>query len=518
MAERYTRLFSLDENLYCEGAPVIVRAGALLKDNQTGNVLAQIKFQNISKKPSHIKALRVAVSPMDVRGQTLGEPVEFDYLDLSIPRDGEFGQKTPIPLPDRNARGFSVAIVYAVFEDNTEIMPQNDVYQSIPRQRTLAGALQDNDIATEYARRFGGQCSMEVIEFADLWLCSCSAVNHLSETNCHSCKNNFRQLTTVDYGQLKKEFKDRMAKEAAEQRERELAAEQKRKEEEKAAEERRRREEAAAQERRIEEERKWKQIRKRLAIVAGIGIVLVSTILLYIKFILPEQTYKKAVALYEEQKYGEAKILFLEVEEYKDSKGYLNFQHISSFGNYKISYDEKGRVSQICSGEIYQFFYDKKDRINRIISQNPDTKVTLQEVGDSFFLEFRCHGDWNGKYEFNEYGILQKGKSTDGYFNVTHAYHIEMDEGTNLPTHGEKTYHAMYGHGGTTNTHTDSYTFGMGKKQDELLFWVNKNGKRTDYPIEFTFSEDAISPEIAAQNERLIMAFVLMVPEPEFPL
>ena len=50
MSERYSRLFSLSENLYAEGAPVLIAAGALLKDNETGKVLAQLKLRSISDK------------------------------------------------------------------------------------------------------------------------------------------------------------------------------------------------------------------------------------------------------------------------------------------------------------------------------------------------------------------------------------------------------------------------------------------------------------------------------------
>lgn len=42
MGERYTRLFSLSEQLYIENAPVIITAGALLKDNKTDNILVQL--------------------------------------------------------------------------------------------------------------------------------------------------------------------------------------------------------------------------------------------------------------------------------------------------------------------------------------------------------------------------------------------------------------------------------------------------------------------------------------------
>ena len=44
MSERYHRLFSLPDNGYAQGAPVVLAAGALLKDNQTGQILAQLKI------------------------------------------------------------------------------------------------------------------------------------------------------------------------------------------------------------------------------------------------------------------------------------------------------------------------------------------------------------------------------------------------------------------------------------------------------------------------------------------
>lgn len=78
MGERYTRLFSLPENLYSTGAPVIIAAGALLKDNQTGNVLAQLKLRSVSAKT--IKAATVSIKLLDTVGLSLGDCV------ISIPR------------------------------------------------------------------------------------------------------------------------------------------------------------------------------------------------------------------------------------------------------------------------------------------------------------------------------------------------------------------------------------------------------------------------------------------------
>ena len=50
MAERYTRVYSIPDNLYAEGSPVVIKAGALLLDNKTNTVIAQLKLQNIGSK------------------------------------------------------------------------------------------------------------------------------------------------------------------------------------------------------------------------------------------------------------------------------------------------------------------------------------------------------------------------------------------------------------------------------------------------------------------------------------
>ena len=84
MDERYTRLFALSEKYYAEGAPRLIAAGALLKDNRTGKVLAQIKFQNIS--PKTIKAVKVSVWAINydnkgnmISSEATGLYYEYEY-------------------------------------------------------------------------------------------------------------------------------------------------------------------------------------------------------------------------------------------------------------------------------------------------------------------------------------------------------------------------------------------------------------------------------------------------------
>src|SRR5699024_42317 len=117
MSERYTRLFSLPENLHAPGAPILITAGALLLDHQTGQVLAQLKLQNIG--PREIRALTVRLDPRDAADRPLGEAAEHQYLDLHAGRDALFGQQTPLPLPNAATRAFSAAVTEVVFADRT---------------------------------------------------------------------------------------------------------------------------------------------------------------------------------------------------------------------------------------------------------------------------------------------------------------------------------------------------------------------------------------------------------------
>ena len=109
MAERYTRLYTLQENLYQEGSPILISAGVLLKDTSTGKLLVQLKFRNISD--CVINAVKVKINSFDPAGTVLNGVESFSYLDLSVGKDGDFGQKKPIPLPDVTARSFSVEIL-----------------------------------------------------------------------------------------------------------------------------------------------------------------------------------------------------------------------------------------------------------------------------------------------------------------------------------------------------------------------------------------------------------------------
>lgn len=201
MAERYSKLFSLPENLYAQGSPVVIAAGALLKDNVTGNVLAQLKIQNISNKP--IKAVKVAITPLDSVGRLLDGEVEYQYLDLSAKRDDFFGVKTPVALPDATTRSYTIRVVEVAFGDNSLWNEAGAPWETLPKQRTLVSALGDEELAEQYKEDIGNsQSDKEPTKHKDLWLCACGAINRSGEP-CHKCHKTFAELTNFDVEKLK---------------------------------------------------------------------------------------------------------------------------------------------------------------------------------------------------------------------------------------------------------------------------------------------------------------------------
>ena len=69
MADRFQKLFSLENNLYIENAPIIISAAALLKDTKSGNIVVQIKFKSVSNK--NIKGVKISLSAYEFRAKKL---------------------------------------------------------------------------------------------------------------------------------------------------------------------------------------------------------------------------------------------------------------------------------------------------------------------------------------------------------------------------------------------------------------------------------------------------------------
>lgn len=223
MNERYTRLFSLPQNLYAEGSPVLIAAGALLRDNQTGGVLAQLKFQSLSER--RIQAVKVALRASDVTGAELEGVPEQQYLDLDAARGDSFGQKTAISLPSAVTRSFSCACSSVVFADGSVwTAPEGAVWEPMKQPSTLQDAL--GDLAEQYRRDTFAGAQYAPTDDRDLWVCACGTVNRRSETQCVHCGSERDALfAAADATRLRERAQEFAAQQAKEAAEREAAAE-----------------------------------------------------------------------------------------------------------------------------------------------------------------------------------------------------------------------------------------------------------------------------------------------------
>ncbi len=228
MNQRFEKLFSLQENQYSIGAPVIIAAGDLLKDTQSENLYLRIKLQNISDKA--IKAVRFRINQYDISGIDLNNEIEEELLDLNIPRDGFFGQDFPFLIKNRSTRSYSIIIKEVCFSDNSVWNGLSAKWEMLAVQEKLSDNINNAELLKQYTIEYGGQCNFKLLEISDLWFCVCGHTNHRNEKVCPCCGQLLSDLRAIDTDSLLTRMQDRLMKE--EQQKAEQIEQQKKQEEE----------------------------------------------------------------------------------------------------------------------------------------------------------------------------------------------------------------------------------------------------------------------------------------------
>lgn len=388
MSERYSRLFTLPENLYTAGSPVVIAAGTLLKDNQTGKIVAQLKLRSISNKV--IKAVKVNLNLFDTAGKPIGNVVEYEYLDLDAHRDSEFGQKNPVITSEAKARSYEAAVSEVVFADRTTWAATDSKWEPLPKQKTLDAVLVHAELIKQYKITVGSNFSYYPMAEKDLWYCACGALNHESE-NCHTCLRSLFELQTIDLEQLAKDRDARLEQEAADAAAK-VAAEK-----------------AAA-------EAAKKKTAKILKIAIPAVCAIIAVTLLTTKVIIPSSKYNNAVSLMDAGKYEEAIVAFEAMDGYKDSTAQIancenaiisaafdRAEELSangdydgaiaiyeSFANYEGSADGIAQVNQAKLEVAY--------RAAEMLAQNGQSAkaaIAFARLGDYQNAKERCMEQWN---------------------------------------------------------------------------------------------------------------------------
>lgn len=381
MGETYARLYSLPERLYTMGAPVVVAAGALLKDNRNGNIIVQLKIQNICSKT--IKAVTVKITSIDTVGRTLGEETEYQYLDLNVKRNEFFGQQVPIIVPNEQTRSYSVKVTEAAFDDNT-VWAGNEIWEPLEKPDPIEKKIANGELARQYRIKYGKNSKYLLKQDRDLWFCTCGAINHESELSCCSCHIDRKKLEELDVDALKKECDARLEDERKE-RERKQA-------------------EAA-----VEAKKKQKKI--KMIVVGVAAAVAVAAVGVVIKDNLNKKMlYNQGLALLEDGKYDDSIALFESLKGYKDSKE----QIIDAEYQEAAKYEKSGEYEEALA--LYEELGDYKDSKEKYkeveYKLHPAKKLCEYVLENGTSRDFEIRGD-NHRYTGRSMDILVDQSGSD---------------------------------------------------------------------------------------------------------
>ncbi len=211
MSERYERVFTGEENLYLDKAPVVIRASALLKDTQTGKLVAQLKLQNVSdQKISYVK---IAITSFDAIKNPLSEAQVFEYLDLSVGNMEEFGAKTPIRIPNASARSFTVGVTHVGFADGSVWIDEKGVWDSAADGSNIVKKIEAEIVYKKAKKLLASQCENDVIRAKDLLISIQSQKDVLHEISL--CEGKIERFKTDrKREEIKQAEKEKAAKKA----------------------------------------------------------------------------------------------------------------------------------------------------------------------------------------------------------------------------------------------------------------------------------------------------------------
>lgn len=215
MSKLYSKVYELEKNIYVEGAPVIISAGALLKNNQNGSMLSQLKITNLSSKK--IMAATISITAKSVTDSILGEPIRFQYLDLSIDRNGQFGTQTPIQMADMSTRIISVTIDEVVFSDQTTWKNNIGEGMPLPTQENILETITDMELQKQYKIIYGDNAKYSLCEGKSLWQCTCGLINYNVEDKCFGCYVEKSKLKKFSMENLKLDLEKRKLLEESEE-------------------------------------------------------------------------------------------------------------------------------------------------------------------------------------------------------------------------------------------------------------------------------------------------------------
>ena len=115
MSDRLEKLYTLTDIENPPEAPVTIEAGGLIKDNQTGRVIARMYLKNCSDKP--LSPVLVGFKPHGENGRIVSGMRDYLYDAEGVPVGEIFGDQTGILFDNNDTKSFSASVEEVDFED-----------------------------------------------------------------------------------------------------------------------------------------------------------------------------------------------------------------------------------------------------------------------------------------------------------------------------------------------------------------------------------------------------------------
>ncbi|MGN1094132.1 MAG: leucine-rich repeat protein, partial [Candidatus Neoclostridium sp.] len=200
----YEKLFRINENLYAEGSPVLIRAGALFRNEQTGRLHVQVKFENLCKKP--IVMLKASFVFADASGKELYRD-QHQFMDIKAAINETFGDKTPVLVQHPAARSFTVTVEDVWFLDGeTWTNTGNAPLGSLPKPAALGSKFLSKEAIAQFKSTLCLQANFVPFKFKDVWFCSCGNINKEQSDRCARCGAPLNDMLQANEEKLKQDF------------------------------------------------------------------------------------------------------------------------------------------------------------------------------------------------------------------------------------------------------------------------------------------------------------------------
>ncbi len=293
---RYERLKTYSQTLYCEGAPITIEAYSILKDTEKEQVIAQVKFKCITEEK--IKAVFINVECMNVKGEKNKGLDEIQYLDINVNRNDTFGDRKAIVLPDNSTREIAINVELVLFENGKSWSRDNKTWEKLLQQKSVDSLKMGEEFQKDYESVFGRDNMGLYMEYKDLWVCPCGSVNKNYEKRCNNCLKEQKYIVENTIESIKEKMNRRLKIES----------------EKNAIEEKR-----LAEQKEIRKKR-FKTLSKRIFVLGVILLGVICLVNIFTFCVYPELNYRSANKDLESKKYGKAIEKFERLNDYRDSE------------------------------------------------------------------------------------------------------------------------------------------------------------------------------------------------------